>query len=79
MENDDNGFNASWGPDDKNQHPYTFNWLNKLNSDLNNVNRHQTELECELVQLDIIDYMVEQMSACPDAEEIIAKVRNNIK
>lgn len=77
--NDDNGFSASWGEDDENQHPFTYNWFNKLSVDLNNVNRHQTELECELVQLDILDYMVEQMPAFPDAEEIIERIRNNIK
>lgn len=77
MENDD--YSASWNEGPDGQHPYTYNWFNKVISDLNNVNRHQAEIECELVQLDILDYMVDEMASYPDAEAIIEKVRNNIK
>ena len=77
--NDDDNYGASWNVGPEGQHPYTYTWFSKALDELNDVNKHQTELEFELAQIDMLDYMVEQMESFPDADEIIEKVRNNIK
>jgi len=77
MDPKDNGFSWTWKPGEE-QHPYTFSWFNVVGEQLNNVNKHQTELECELAQMDLIDWVMESMETYPDAEEIIQKVRENL-
>ena len=81
MHPDDNGFSHSfnWKPDGQNQHPYTYSWFNIMADNINDVNKHQAELEIELAYLDLVDYLVEQMPAYPDAEEMIQKIRDNIQ
>jgi hypothetical protein len=82
MENNDtpnNGFRFTWKPDDQGQHPYTYNWFNIMADNLVNVNKHQAELEIELSYMDLVDYLVEQMPAYPDVDQIIEQIRANIQ
>lgn len=81
MEPDDKNdfkYTFTWKVDDQGHHPYTYNWFNVMSDKINETNRHQNELEWELAEMDLIDYLVENMTAFPDAEEIVQKIQENL-
>jgi len=72
------GQKVTWDVTDNHSNPFTYNWFTEATQHVNNTAKHQSELEWELAQMDLIDYLVEQMEAYPDAEEMIQKVRKNL-
>jgi|AntDeeMinimDraft_6_1070357.scaffolds.fasta_scaffold11030_3 hypothetical protein len=67
--------NFNWKPSEE-QHPYTFSWFNIMAEEMNEANKHQNDLECELAYLDLVDALIDQMASYPDAEEIIKLISN---
>jgi len=78
MEPDNNGFSHSWNwrSNDFNHHPYTYTWARVIQDQWQNGNRAQQDLEWELAQIELMDYVVEQMTSYPEAEAIIERVKN---
>lgn len=83
MNEDEKGYNGfshqfEWKPNDHSMHPYTYSWSEEISKALSDSNTYQLQ-DWDDAYFDLQDALIDMMPSYPDAEEIINKIRNNIK
>ena len=66
--------NWNWKPNDQ-SHPGAADWFRVMAEQLKDVNQHQAQLECELAYLDLVDFLIEDMTSFPDVDALLANIR----
>lgn len=68
----------TWDANPQHMHPYTYSLTDYLCNSIDTVGSSQIEVEWSESYLNFIDYLVDEMTSYPDAEKIIANMRDSI-